>query len=186
MAKILKDNFAPGILAIQLTADWLNTVARRLNNITCYNGEVEIDEYGVDIFPEVHKSSLSSFSRPFDFTEISTDNFKISDAQTLNATWYRGKRIESITAGAGLSFDTDGWIATSALTESVYVWLEMDNSDAGATSIIMGTDMQADPDDARYDYIEVIPLWYIPFADSTITASGIYDLRANFRLSAMA
>lgn len=187
MARKLKDNFKNGLLGPQVTPDWLNTVARRLNNITIVDGDVEITDREIVIFPNTRGPiSAPNFQKPFDFSEIGAKNFKISYAQTINATWYRGKRVASISAGAGLTFDTDGWIATSDLTESQFIWLEIDNSNAGATSIIMGTDMQATPSDARYDYIEVFPLWYIPYADAKINFNMIFDMRGAFKLSAMA
>lgn len=178
--------------SIRLRADFLETIRNMLEGLTvqftndesAWVGAPQQNGKGWTIF--IPKASSGQYLRPFDLTEISADNFKISNALADQAVWYRGKRVDSIIAGSGLTFDTDHWEATAAITESQYVWIEMDNSNAGETTIVMGSDMQATPPDPRYDYIEVIPLWYFPFADSKITAAGIGDLRGSFRLSAMA
>jgi hypothetical protein len=185
MALRLKDDFKPGFIN-QLTADWLNTVARWLNSLNIANGEVERTPFDMTIYPGLYGDFSNNLKRPFDIVDITDDNFKISDFLSDQSIWYRGKRIASITAGAGLTFDTDHWEATDPLAADQYVWLEIDNSNAGETTIIMGSDMQADTEDPRFDYIEVIPLWFFPVATGAITAAGIGDLRGSFRLSAMA
>ena len=39
---------------------------------------------------------------------------------------------------------------------------------------------------AKFEYTEPIPLWYIPFAATVITASDIQDLRHSFSVDGMA
>jgi hypothetical protein len=177
--------------SIRLRADFLETVRNMLEGLTVYfsndnSASVQAPQQngkGWAIFiPKVSHGYL----KPFDITIDGADSFDISDALTGQAVWYRGKRITTIAAGSGLTFTTDHWSPTSGISGSQYVWLEMDNSNAGETTIVMGTDMQSDPEDPRYDYIEVFPLWYIPFASGAITEAGIGDLRGNFNLSAMA
>jgi hypothetical protein len=176
--------------SIRLEADFLETVRNMLEDFSIQpSGDDSVyiqapapDGHGWTAFIPIGTAG-TTYKKPFDLTVASADSFEISDALTAQTVWYRSKRISTITAGAGLTFDTDHWSPTSAISASQYVWLEMDNSNAGATSIAMGTDMQADPDDPRYDYIEVFPLWFIPFADSAITESGIGDLRGSFIMS---
>jgi hypothetical protein len=73
MALLLKEDFRPGLIGLQLTADWLKTVAKRLNNITIVNGEVVITEDDISIYPNVYESSGDAM--PLEWTvEISGTN----------------------------------------------------------------------------------------------------------------
>lgn len=183
--------------SLRIEADFYETVRNMLSDFTikpsgsnfAYVQAPAPDGRGWTAFVPMGTTG-SSFRKPFDVS-FSADNFRIQSSHTLDVTWHRGKRVTEITAGAGLTYDEDetsgnGWIATDALTTSQYVWLEIDNSDAGATEIIMGADPQETPSDSRYDYIEVFPLWYIPVADGAINQAGVYDLRSGNRISGMA
>jgi hypothetical protein len=63
----LKDDFRPGQWIAGISADWLNTVARRLNNIFMENGEVIIDDRSIYIQPDIYSGTrIPNFPKSFD------------------------------------------------------------------------------------------------------------------------
>jgi hypothetical protein len=123
------------------------------------------------------------FPKPFDLVDVVADSFSVmvNGAKTA-AVWIAGKPITAIGV-SGITFDTDRW-KSGVIAASQAVWLELDRQ-ANAVTIYMGT---AFPDGtaSKYDYTEIHPLWWIPFASSAITTSGIIDYRDAIRLPAMA
>lgn len=62
----LKDDFRPKQWLASISADWLNTVARRLNNIQIENGDVLIDDRGVYIQPDLFNIGAPRYRQSFD------------------------------------------------------------------------------------------------------------------------
>jgi hypothetical protein len=158
-----------------------NETANRLKELLARQGSRGV---GPAYTPrDLGDSSSSAYARPFDLDDVVADSFSVmvNGAKTA-AVWIAGKPITAIGV-SGITFDTDRW-KSGVIAASQAVWLELDRQ-ANAVTIYMGA---AFPDGTatKYEYTEIHPLWWIPFASSAITTSGIIDYRDAIRLPAMA
>ena len=157
-----------------------NETAAKLQELIARQGSRGI---GLPNAPRDLGDSSSAYARPFDLDDVVSDSFSVvvNGAKTA-AVWIAGKPMTAIGV-SGITFDTDRW-KSGVIAASQAVWLELDRQ-ANAVTIYMGA---AFPDGtaAKYEYTEIHPLWWVPFASSAITTSGIIDYRDAIRLPAMA
>lgn len=126
----------------------------------------------------------------FDLYEVEKNIFKIR-AQATGSIWISGAAVLA-SSESGITQHASGyWYPDPAISESQYIYLELNRRQIGATppsaTMYMATSLPSGAD-AKYEYTEVVPLWYIPY-DGTracITTEGIVDYRTAPRLPAMA
>ena len=127
----------------------------------------------------------------FDIFEITATSFSIRGTnQPSNyegMAWVAG--VWKSIGATNLTWDsTDNKWESGDLTseaEDKWVYLEMDRSENTVTIIMEGSlPGGADP---KYDYTEVVPLWYVPWnSGQFIDIDNIEDMRYAARLPAMA
>lgn len=144
---------------------------------------------------DFHGPQRRAFRGPFHLYRKSADaveKFRIAckDGELDWFCWVAGQNlvtaIGDITVGAGtITADTDNWLITIAA--SSYVWLEFDDHRGAGFPKVRIHCATAKPDTTAdtYKFIEIYPLWYVPFVSGKVTFNGKRDFRFSYHLTRM-
>lgn len=139
------------------------------------------DDYQFDtrLLNEVEETA-GAFAKPFDIARISAEGFSIeNNRSTIDAHWIAGAKVTGIIAGTVPVYNAtnDEWDISSVTAEG-FVYILIDRSAATFTIEFESTLPNGDETE------EIFPLYYIPFADESITRGSIIDLRAGIHAMA--
>jgi hypothetical protein len=142
MTMLLKSDFRPGNWIRSISADWLNTVAKRLNNITMQNGEVDITEDEIILYPGVYGGDSDTDISDFNISNVDlTGTNPVVSIRGGNWNFHSQAHIVIATA----DFTITG-------TSPSYIYLEVDEDGAVGEIKQSGTwqettlaDPEADP-----------------------------------------
>jgi len=126
----------------------------------------------------------AAYSQPFDIYDRTSTTLKVRGFDLRNNSGDNLIQMQSVWqdvgAGAGgVDLDTAITITETSVVALKYV---TNTSGTHTVTIELVTHPVSDGSDGATEAVRYAPLWYIPFADSVITWSGVYDLRMLYGL----
>ena len=162
-------------------ADFMNDVSLMMTNFRVYGGgRAVVTRQGISLY----LNPSDSFSQPFDIYDRTSTTLKVRGFDLRNNSGDNLIQMQSVWqdvgAGAGgVDLDTAITITETSVVALKYV---TNTSGTHTVTIELVTHPVSDGSDGATEAVRYAPLWYIPFADSVITWSGVYDLRMLYGL----
>jgi hypothetical protein len=117
-------------------------------------------------------------ARPFDLADVRLTTISVMSNMGRDRFYLRGVK-KTIGNGTDLTWNASDRWTSAAIAAEKYIYLKAERAGSTVTINMAATCPDGDDD------TEIYPLWYLPWASSAVTKSGIVDLRFLYSLSGM-